>query len=791
MFYMPLRSTGVGTPSRTVYKELRAFGPGENPRFSPSLILGVQQAANRTWRSVRAFCRGWVQVVGVEAGHPPDQPDTPLVVSLMPHWAEMIELTRICQLHQMETPCLLLYGGIDPASLRLRLLPILKKAAEYVSAPAISEETLWQSFLGGEMSAFVGGGMEVGVVHEGSQPGTYPLSITAVTARLDRKKAGGPKQVLDPVALFHRLASEKLLDGTPAMVKTETTNSWLDVVRQDRVLITFRDEWNDALVWSDAVVRGDGGVMKQGLIQGTLSLPVEWKTYHCQVPGHQLTRVPTDEEAADEVSYQTTAPAHHVVAALMPSQWFPKETYLTNPQKELSRWTEGNHVEVLVDGFTAFPRIVEDMRRITSAEHFVFIAGWLTDMSFPLVPGIDQTRMGYLLSLAITLGATVRALIWELPIISDIFPDIFVCNSRSVNFINILSPNSAILDSRTHHNIGIIHRGAHHAKYIVIRNSEGLYVHLGGMDLNENRLDGPDHLPGDTRYHDVNCRVEGPCAAEVAKSFIDRWNDHPDGQKHPLLLSIPTAPKTGSCLVQVNRTYGAGTLSYAPNGERAIRDAIRTAVLAAKKYIYIEDQYLVYPGLRDDLELALNYIEHLVIVMDGTCDMGIPGIANTSAEECQGARYLFLAPLVTKARQKIHVFTLGDVHGPYKVHTKAIIIDDIWATLGSANQNSRGMTHDTELNICVVDGKVTQGARPFARDMRIKLWAEHLGWHHRSPGDLDMRLGDIEEGIRYLTTARPSSSRLTPYDTLLGHRDTPVPDWDLITDPDGSPPIRP
>lgn len=787
MFYMPLRSTGVGTPSRTVYKELRAFGPGENPRFSPSLILGVQQAANRTWRSVRAFCRGWVQVVGVEAGHPPGQPDAPLVVSLMPHWAEMIELTRICQLHQMETPCLLLYGGIEPASLQLRLLPILKKAAEHVPAPAISEETLWQSFVRGEMSAFVGGGMEVGVVHEGSQPGTYPLSITVVTARLDRKREGGPKQVLDPVTLFHRLAGEKLIDGSPAMVKTETINSWLDVVRKDRVLITFRDEWNEPSAPYGVVISSAEGEMHKDLKPddcGTMEVSGIRTDSRCRVAEHMLTPVASAQGAMKEVGIAAQAPAHLIIGIINPSLWLSKAQFLSDPTKRLSLFTEGNNVELLVDGFTFFPRMAEDLQQVCSNEHWILIAGWWTEFSFELIPKREDTTMNALLQRADGSGAMIRAMLWSL---FNFWPCEFIKRG-----LKNQDHDAAVLDARTHHN-GVDHAGAHHAKYTVIKNSNGVFAYVGGIDFNPNRLDGPDHLPEHTRYHDVGCRIEGPAAQEVAKSFADRWNDHPDNQNNKLnpLLS-PDKSVNGTCMVQVTRTYGAGTLSYALMGERTIWDSINTAVARAKKYIYIEDQYLVYPNLSDALKAALCRIEHLIIVIDGNCDLGRPKIPDITAAtaQCNKARDYFLTPLLEAAPAKVHVFMLADEYGIYKVHTKAIIIDDVWATIGSANMNRRGMTHDTELNVCVLDGKIVQGRREFARDMRIRLWSEHLKWHRRDPLSIEMDLGDIDKAIQNFLVNRPAGARLKPYETSISHGSM-TSDWIDLVDPNGSLPPRP
>jgi phosphatidylserine/phosphatidylglycerophosphate/cardiolipin synthase-like enzyme len=57
---------------------------------------------------------------------------------------------------------------------------------------------------------------------------------------------------------------------------------------------------------------------------------------------------------------------------------------------------------------------------------------------------------------------------------------------------------------------------------------------------------------------------------------------------------------------------------------------------------------------------------------------------------------------------------------PIYVHAKVGVVDDRWATIGSANLNSRGVSHDAELNVAALDSE-------FARGLRQMLWAEHAG----------------------------------------------------------------
>lgn len=54
------------------------------------------------------------------------------------------------------------------------------------------------------------------------------------------------------------------------------------------------------------------------------------------------------------------------------------------------------------------------------------------------------------------------------------------------------------------------------------------------------------------------------------------------------------------------------------------------------------------------------------------------------------------------------------------IHSKLMIIDDVFTTLGSSNINTRSMEVDSELNICAEDPAV-------AKPLRKHLWSIHAG----------------------------------------------------------------
>jgi phosphatidylserine/phosphatidylglycerophosphate/cardiolipin synthase-like enzyme len=86
----------------------------------------------------------------------------------------------------------------------------------------------------------------------------------------------------------------------------------------------------------------------------------------------------------------------------------------------------------------------------------------------------------------------------------------------------------------------------------------------------------------------------------------------------------------------------------------------------------------------------------------------------------------------------VHVFDVENHAGtPVYVHAKVCVVDDTWASVGSDNFNRRSWTHDSELSSTVLDSTrdereprdpagTGEGARTFARDLRLALAREHL-----------------------------------------------------------------
>jgi len=152
----------------------------------------------------------------------------------------------------------------------------------------------------------------------------------------------------------------------------------------------------------------------------------------------------------------------------------------------------------------------------------------------------------------------------------------------------------------------------------------------------------------------------------------------------------------------------------------------------------------------------------------------------------------------------------NDAGVPVYVHAKVCVIDDVWAEVGSDNLNRRSWTHDSELACAVIDtvlddrppldpAGLGDGSRRFARDLRVSLWAEHLG---RSPADPDLLDPTVGFALWRETAEALDRWHLggcrgpRPLGRVRAHRVAPVPAmstwwaevaYRLLYDPDGRP----
>jgi phosphatidylserine/phosphatidylglycerophosphate/cardiolipin synthase-like enzyme len=466
-----------------------------------------------------------------------------------------------------------------------------------------------------------------------------------------------------------------------------------------------------------------------------------------------------------------------ITAPMDLQQSTPPRWFTTGGTPAMQPIRHNNEVLGIIDGTDTFLEMHEAILTACTSGHYICLLAWFLGGRARLNPSYPSSEVMQLFNRASGLGVQVRAMLWDQALTQ---------NNAEVGQINALANGAAILDNRT------LNLGAHHQKILIVKGAEGLEAFCGGVDINPDRV--PPATGNGRPLHDVHCRIKGPGAFDLLQIFVQRWNDHPDhvnldARKGVLLGSaetVPPAPPNGRHVVQIGRTYpngsnhagiGRGGYSFAPNGEQTTWRMIAEAIGKAKKFIYIEDQYLVDMRASNALVGALPNIKHLTIL--------VPHGSLSDLPQTNYRRREFIAPLRRAGGTKVRVYFLAPAGTAHTyVHAKTWIFDDEYAIIGSANCNRRGYTHDSEAEAGIYDPATNrQLTNFFARRLRIRLWAEHLNM--RTPAGEAALFDGVAASVYWLSP--PPGARigiLNENDNIERlHTDAA---WNNQWDPDGS-----
>jgi phosphatidylserine/phosphatidylglycerophosphate/cardiolipin synthase-like enzyme len=297
-------------------------------------------------------------------------------------------------------------------------------------------------------------------------------------------------------------------------------------------------------------------------------------------------------------------------------------------------------------------------------------------------------------------------------------------------------------------------QGGHHQKFNVTRGPDGQWTALvSSADFFFARWDTPDHQPENPERpkkggptHDIGLKVRGPAVADVAMSFVERWND-PSGEatsppittEAPVDFLDPPIPEAGPHSVQVLRTFPIikrkQGYSWSHQGEYTFWAAYLNAIKQARQYIYIEDQYIyafhdppyieTSNGVKRDTDFVYQLGEALKRGVDVVALA--PGRNNVPWKHYElQQRQIASAYLreIAESNPNHGNFVISKLHIGGKdptIHAKLLLVDDEYALIGSGNVCERSIAFITEMQLGVVDAE-----NQFARDLRLDLWQEHL-----------------------------------------------------------------
>lgn len=363
--------------------------------------------------------------------------------------------------------------------------------------------------------------------------------------------------------------------------------------------------------------------------------------------------------------------------------------------------SRANQLRFLVDGkeyFDAFQAAAK------LAEHCLFIVGWEVDSRLKLNPNDPDSSVTleeFLDKLCEEKPQLqIRILSWDSNFFMSFNRDLllplkygFTSNSRIQLYLVNDHPDIA----------------SHHQKIIVIDDSLAM---IGGYDLAGDRWDTCEHKRDDPRrltprgepymaVHDVHTILNGPGASALGDLARRYWQRTTGETLEPVSNTRLIWPEGFEphfhdvCVAVANTTPPL-------RGEAAVKEIETTyldAIRAAKDFIYIENQYLTATRPLKALANVLRKKDGPQILIN------TPKYHYSFLEKAalEVRRYRAIKSLQRADKyNRLRLVTLGYNDHPkesVKIHSKLMIVDDRFITVGSANLNNRSMGLDDEANL--------------------------------------------------------------------------------------------
>ena len=238
-----------------------------------------------------------------------------------------------------------------------------------------------------------------------------------------------------------------------------------------------------------------------------------------------------------------------------------------------------------------------------------------------------------------------------------------------------------------------------HRKVLVV---DGTVAFTGGMGVADQWLghaQDPDH------WRDTQFQITGPAVRALEASFYENWLES-GGRSAPALDPESPSQPTGarSVVLWSNPTAGASNLKL----------LYLIAIAAARKTLDIQSPYITLDeSTRWSLAEARKRGVRVRILSEGEITDAMP-VKHASREGYQDL-----------LDQGIEIYE----YQPTMMHTKAVMVDEAFSVIGSANFGNRSFELNDELTVAVFDPELARTlVADFEKDMQVSKKLDAATW---------------------------------------------------------------
>ena len=242
-----------------------------------------------------------------------------------------------------------------------------------------------------------------------------------------------------------------------------------------------------------------------------------------------------------------------------------------------------------------------------------------------------------------------------------------------------------------------------HRRILVI---DGRIGFTGGYGISE-AWTGDGHTP--EHWRDTNARIEGPVVRLLQAAFAESWLET-TGIAIGGTSYFPDLEARGSVLAQIVKSSPA-------NGSFQNYVLFLLSINAAKKSILITNPYFIPDDVMTEaLIRAATRGVRVTVLLPGKIDSQLTYTASRS----------HYGPLLLGG-VKIFEYTAS------LMHAKTMVVDGVWATIGSTNFDNRSFALNQELNLTVYDTNVARHLEQvFQEDLKYSKEISYEVWRSRN-----------------------------------------------------------
>lgn len=349
-----------------------------------------------------------------------------------------------------------------------------------------------------------------------------------------------------------------------------------------------------------------------------------------------------------------------------------------------SNYYEGNHAEVFDNGTDKFNALLAD---IAAAQHYINLQYYI------IVDDNIGSRVLSALEERARAGVKVRIIydhVGSFKLSRRALRRLKEAGAEAYPFFKVVFPPFGTrINWRNHRKIAVI---------------DGMVGYIGGMNVADRYIDGGKMFP---MWRDLHLRVTGPAVAALQQSFAVDWNF----MGHPLLVDEVRPARHPHSNIGMQLVTGGPTTQW-----MNMTLIFQQAISEAKKCVYILTPYFIpTEGLVQTLQVAALSKVDVRLIVPRRSDSDMLRWATCSyVQEC------------LRAGIKVYFYEKG------MLHSKAVIIDDDFCTVGSTNFDFRSFEHNFEANMLIYSTEFNARMKAlFMRELHDSRRITSAEWNRR------------------------------------------------------------